>query len=110
MTDGLPPIDASAEPLSVQHGSAADKRTYQSALAFEQMLVTELAQQLAATASTPSDDGSDGSSGLMGSDPASSTYAQMLPQALSTSLMSSGGTGMALQLTQSLDPSLGAKP
>lgn len=111
---GLPPIDPSLEPASVRHGNQAAKNAYQVGLAFEQMLVDQLAQQLTATASDSggADDGSDGSddsaSGLLGSDPASSTYAQMLPQALSSGVMSAGGLGIAAQIAASIDPAIKA--
>jgi hypothetical protein len=97
------------------------KQAKQVGLAFEQMLVNQLAQQMAATASAPGDgasaDGSpaDGSSsastgGLMGSDPASSAYAQMIPSVLTSSIMSAGGTGIAQQVAQSIDPALVTDP
>jgi Rod binding domain-containing protein len=113
---GVPPIDPSLEPASVRNGSQAAKNAYQVGLAFEQMLVDQLAQQLTATASGSggSDDGSlaggDGSAGgLLGSDPASSTYAQMLPQALSSGVMSAGGLGIAAKIAASIDPAMDAK-
>ena len=84
------------------------------------MLVDQLTQELASTATgTGGDDSSDGSSsdgssddsssasGLMGGDPASSAYASMLPQTLTSSIMSGGGTGIALQIAKSIDPALG---
>lgn len=95
------------------------KQAKQAGLAFEQMLVNQLAQQMAATASTSGDgssgdgssvDGPGGSSGLMGSDPASSAYAQMIPSVLTSSLMSAGGTGIAQQVAQSIDPALVSDP
>ena len=42
----------------------------------------------------------------MGSDPASSAYASMLPQTMTSSIMAGGGTGIALQLAKSIDPAL----
>jgi hypothetical protein len=122
---GLPPIDPATEPAVIRNGSQAAKTAYQTGLAFEQILVNELAQELSQTVSAgsstdgSSSDGSttDGSSdsssgagsGLLGSDPASSMYAQMLPQALTSGIMASGGTGIALQIAKGLDPSIGAK-
>jgi hypothetical protein len=119
----LPPIDPANEPAVIRNGSQTAKNAYQTGLAFEQMLVNELATDLSQTVSAGSSsdgssDGSDDSSdstgststGLMGgSDAASSMYAQMLPQALTTSIMSSGGTGVALQIAEGIDPSIGAK-
>jgi Rod binding domain-containing protein len=116
-TSNLPPINPALEPAEIRHGGAAAQRAYQVGLAFEQVLVDQLAQQLTATTGDPSsssDSGtSDGSSsgsssGLMGSDPASSMYAQMVPQALTTGVMSAGGVGLALQLAKGIDPALNA--
>ena len=115
-TSNLPPINPALEPASVRNGNQAAKNAYQTGLAFEQVLVDQLSQQLAATAggssgdsSSDSSDGSSASSGgLMGSDPASSMYSQMLPQALSTSVMSAGGLGLAAQLAASIDPAIKA--
>jgi Rod binding domain-containing protein len=108
-------VDTALEPASVRNGDQTAKSAYQAGLAFEQLLVNQLAQQLTATASS-ADDGSDDSSdggggsagGLMGSDPASSTYAQMLPQALTTGVMSAGGLGIAAQIAASIDPAVKA--
>ena len=90
------------------------KQAKQVGLAFEQMLVNQLAQQMASTASAPgsSPDGSSSpsTSGLMGSDPASSAYAQMIPSVLTSSLMSAGGTGIAQQVAQAIDPALVSDP
>lgn len=110
----LPPINPASEPASVRNGNAQAKHAYQVGLAFEQVLVDELSQQLATTAGGSSDgssgDGSSGSSsgGLMGSDPASSMYSQMLPQALTSSVMSAGGLGIAAQIASSIDPAIKA--
>ena len=95
---------------------------YQTGLAFENVLVNELAQQLAATVpgldgSSGSDDGLGGSSddGLGGTSDDSSgssgglgAYSSLLPQTLASSIMSGGGTGIAMQLAKSIDPALGA--
>jgi Rod binding domain-containing protein len=113
---GLPPIDPSQEPSSIRNGGPKAQKAYQVALSFEQVLVDQLTQELAATATSTDGDSSDsgqdssgstGASGLMGSDPASSAYANLLPQALTTSLMSGGGLGIAQQLAQAIDPAIG---
>jgi Rod binding domain-containing protein len=114
MSFSTPPVDQSLLPASVRTGTPAQQNAYTTALAFEQMLVEQLSKELAATAQ-PRPDSSDGSdsgdsgAGLMGAgaDPASSTYAQLLPTALSTSLMSAGGLGVAQQLATSLAPQKG---
>jgi len=105
---GLPAISQAKLPASVRNGTAADKKAYTEALGFEQVLMNELAQELSKTVSDGTSDGSsDG--GLLGSDPSTSGFSSMLPQALSSSIMSGGGLGLALPIAQSLDPSLGAK-
>jgi hypothetical protein len=107
-------VDTSLEPASVRSGDQTAKSAYRAGLAFEQLLVNQLAQELTATASSPDDgsgdssDGDGGAGGLMGSDPASSTYAQMLPQALTTGVMSAGGLGIAAQIAASIDPAVKA--
>ena len=113
-TAALPVTDPLTEPASIRNGGQAAKNAYATGLGFEQMLVGELTQQMTATISgTGSDsDGlggtTDDGSGLGGasSDPAASAYSSLLPQALSSGLMSSGGTGIAMQIAQSLDPAL----
>jgi Rod binding domain-containing protein len=109
----LPPIDQANEPAAIRNGDATAKKAYQVGLSFEQVFVDQLTQELASTVSDPSGDGSSdgssdssGSSGLMGGDAASSAYANMLPQTLTSSIMSGGGTGIALQIARSLDPAL----
>jgi Rod binding domain-containing protein len=116
----LPPIDQALEPESVRNGNQAAKNAYQEGLAFEDILVNQLAQEmtqtvpgldggddgLGGTTSSDDSDGSDDSSGLDGSDSAISAYSSLLPQALTTGIMSAGGTGIALQIAQSLDPAL----
>ena len=117
---GVPPINPANEPAAIRNGDANAKQAYQVGLSFEQVLVDQLTQELASTATgtggdSSSSDGSssDGSSddsssasGLMGGDPASSAYASMLPQTLTSSIMSGGGTGIALQIAKSIDPAL----
>ncbi|MGZ4195990.1 MAG: hypothetical protein ACXVUE_15285 [Solirubrobacteraceae bacterium] len=108
----LPPIDQANEPAVIRNGDATAKKAYQVGLSFEQVFVDQLTQELASTVSDPSSTSSDGSnggngtSGLMGGDAASSAYANMLPQTLTSSIMSGGGTGIALQIARSLDPAL----
>jgi Rod binding domain-containing protein len=110
----LPAIDPATEPYSVKKGGAAAQKAYQTGLAFEDMLVNELAQTMTATVpgldggtddglggTTDSGDSGSSSSGGLGA------YSSLLPQALTSSIMSNGGTGVALQIAKSLDPSLG---
>jgi hypothetical protein len=118
----LPTIDPANEPAAVRNGDQKAKNAYETGLSFENVLVNQLAQQLAATVpgldgSSGSDDGLGGSSddGLGGtsSDSSGSTgglgaYSSLLPQTLSSAIMSGGGTGIAMQIAQSIDPALGA--
>jgi Rod binding domain-containing protein len=108
-TGGLPPINQADEPAAIRNGDADAKKAYQTGLSFEQLLVNQLTQELASTATDSSGDGSSdssGASGLMGGDAASSAYANMLPQTLTSSIMSGGGTGIAMQIAKSIDPAL----
>ncbi len=118
----LPAIDPALEPTSVRNGDSAAKKAYEEGLAFEDVLVSELAQQMSST--TGLDGSSDGLGGTTGgTDPAHSdgglggsglggsslgAYSSLLPQALTSSVMSAGGTGLALQIAQSIDPALAA--
>jgi hypothetical protein len=109
----LPPIDPALEPASVRNGNQAAKSAYQEGLAFEDILVNQLATQM--TATVPGLDGSSGGSdasgssgGLSGSGSGLGAYASLLPQALTSSVMSTGGTGIAMEIARSIDPALGA--
>jgi hypothetical protein len=110
-TAALPPIDQSTEPASVRNGDQAAKNAYQTGLAFEQMLDNELTQTLSSTISGTgsNDDGLGGTSDQSGAsaDPAASAFSSMLPNALTSGLMTGGGTGIAMQIAQSIDPALG---
>lgn len=116
----LPLIDPANEPAAIRNGDKKAKDAYQTGLAFENVLVNELSQQLAAT--VPGLDGSDdglggtsdstgaGGGGVMGGVGGGGglgAYASLLPQTLSSSIMSGGGTGIALQIAKSIDPALG---
>ena len=116
----VPVVNAAAEPAVIRGGDAAAKQAYQAGLAFEQVLIQQLGQELSQTVSAPSqtdggsgDSSSDGSSdsttGLLGGDPTNNVYSQLLPNALTSSVMSAGGTGIALQLAESIDPALRSK-
>lgn len=117
----LPPINPALEPQSVRDGNQAAKSAYQEGLAFEDILVNQLVTQMTATvpgldgSSSGSDGSSDGSSGgsaggLGGSGSGIGAYASLLPQALTSSVMSTGGTGIAMEIARSIDPALGAPP
>ncbi|HYZ81666.1 MAG TPA: hypothetical protein VE571_10375 [Solirubrobacteraceae bacterium] len=107
----LPPIDSANVPAAIRNGDSTAKKAYEVGRSFEQLLVNQLAQELAATATDSgsgdgSGDTSGGASGMMGSDSATSAYANMLPQALTSSIMAGGGTGIAMQIAKSIDPAL----
>jgi Rod binding domain-containing protein len=106
----MSPIGQANEPAAIRNGDAAAKHAYQVGTSFEQLLLDQLTQELASSVSDPSSDGSSagssGASGLMGGDSASSGYAGMLNQTLTSSIMSGGGTGIAMQIAKSIDPAL----
>jgi len=116
IASSLPTVDAANEPANIRNGNTAAKNAYQEALGFEDVLVQQLTQELASTVTSPTDDGSsdDGSGdssnssgGILGSDPSTSGFASMIPTALTQSIMSSGGLGIAAQLAQSIDTAIG---
>jgi Rod binding domain-containing protein len=116
MNTALPPINPALEPADIRNGNAQAKQAYQEALGFESVLMSQLTQELASTVSSPSDssdgsgdssDSSDSPGGILGSDPSTSAFASMIPQALTTSLISNGGVGIAAQLAQAIDPQIG---
>ena len=121
-TGSLPLIDPANEPAAIRNGDAKAKNAYETGLAFENVLVNELAQQLSAT--VPGLDGSSGGSGdglggssddgLGGTSDGSSggagglgAYSSLLPQTLTSSIMQGGGTGIAMEIAKSIDPGLG---
>jgi hypothetical protein len=117
-TSSLPPIDPANEPAAIRNGDQKAKGAYQTGMAFENVLVNELAQQLSAT--VPGLDGSDdglggtsddssaaGSTGGVGGGGGLGAYSSLLPQTLASSVMSGGGTGIAMEIAKSIDPALG---
>ena len=115
----LPPINPADLPAAVRNGDPRAKQAYTEGLEFEQVLVNQLAQTLSATANAAGDatdtsgdssDSSDsagiGGGGLLGSGSASSGFSTLVPQALSNSIMSGGGLGIAQEIAQSIDPQL----
>ena len=123
----VPVISAANEPADIRNGNSTAKKAYQEALGFEQVLVQQLTQELASTVSSSGgsslgSDGSDSSGGsggsggsgsssssggILGSDPSTSAFASLIPTALTQSIMSSGGTGIAQRLAQAIDPANG---
>ena len=110
----LPPISQSLMPADIRNGDAKAKQAYQQALGFEDMLVQQLTQQLAQTVTSSSGDGSgdssdssDSAGGMLGSDSSSNAFASLIPTTLTSSIMSSGGIGIAQQLARAIDPAIG---
>jgi Rod binding domain-containing protein len=109
----VPVVDAANEPADIRNGNSAAQKAYQEALGFEDILVQQLTQELASTVTSPADgsgssgSSSDSSGGILGSDPSTSAFASLIPTALTQSIMSSGGTGIAQQLAQGIDPAIG---
>jgi Rod binding domain-containing protein len=107
-----PAVDPATEPAAVRNGGTKAEQAYQTGLAFEQMLVSQLTQELQSSTAVDGSDGtSDGSSsGLLGnSGDSSDMLGQLLPQALSQGITSTGGLGVAAQIAASIDPALQGK-
>jgi len=105
----LPPINSALEPAWVRKGSASTRAAYDSALAFEQVLVEQLTSSLGESSAL----GGEGSANGEGSAPGSEgegpgpqlgggMLSSMLPQALSKGIIAGGGLGLAAQLTHEL--------
>jgi hypothetical protein len=114
-TASTQPINPATEPANIRNGGKKAQEAYATALQFEQVLVNQLTQQMANSTNLGSDDSADGSGSqsLLGSGPASSEIQQMLPGALTSSIMGSGGLGnLADALAAAIDPAINdpAKP
>lgn len=105
----LPIVPASAEPASVRDGSPALKRAWREGLAFEEMLLEELAQSLSATAGL----GGEGEAGEAGEaaaageatgqgSPGGPLAGALLPRTLAEGMLRGGGVGLAAQLAETL--------
>ena len=102
-TGALPVVPDTALPADVRSGSDTDKQTYKAALAFERQLLTQLLQGLDTSQDDSSDDSSDdGSSVMDGTDAATNTYKQQLPDQMSDAVINGGGTGLAENLYRAL--------
>jgi Rod binding domain-containing protein len=102
-TGALPVVPDTALPADVRSGSNDDKQTYKAALAFERQLVTQLLQGLDTSSDDSSDSSDDdGSSVLDGSDAATNTYKQQLPDQMADAVINGGGTGLAENLYRAL--------
>lgn len=87
----LPPAAAAEIPASIRREGPKATDAYAEGLAFEQVLTNELASKLSDTISGSEQSG----------------YASLIPQALTESLMAGGGTGVAREIAQAIDPALG---
>jgi Rod binding domain-containing protein len=116
---GIPGLNVADIPANVRNGNNTAKQAYTEGLAFENVLVNELSQQLSSTmyggSGTDAALPGDGSAGSDGGDSSSSgllsgagAYASMIPQALTSSIMSGGGMGIAEEFAQEIDPSINA--
>lgn len=112
-TAGIPDLNVADVPASIRNGDQTAQQAYAEGLAFEDVLVNQLSQQMSgamfggsgvdgASSTDGTDTGSD-SSGLLNG---ASAYSSLIPQALTSSIMDGGGTGMALDFAQEIDPSL----
>jgi hypothetical protein len=92
------------EPGWVRQGSAEVQKNYAAALAFEQTLVEQLAKtMLASDGLGAQGEGEAGSEeGATPSDAGSTLLSSLLPQALAGGVTSSGGFGLAAQLTRGM--------
>jgi Rod binding domain-containing protein len=118
----LPLLDPAKEPASVRNGDQQAKNAYATGVAFENVLVNELAQQLTATVpgldgsddgvggSTDSTGGSTGNTGGVGGSGGLGAYTSLLPQTFANSITSGGGAGVAMEIAKAIDPALGAPP
>jgi len=104
---GIPTLNVADIPAEIRTGGPRAMQAYSEGLAFEDMLVNELTQQLSNTmfagAQQP-DAGSDPTEATGGG--SLGAYAAFMPQALTTSIMSAGGLGVAQQIAEALDPAL----
>jgi hypothetical protein len=98
-----PVVDQASEPAWVRQGSPATKRAYQEALAFESVLVEELAGSLGngGLGGSEAGEGAGGEAGE-GSTSGEAGLSAMAPQALSGAIMGDGGLGLAAQLARGL--------
>jgi Rod binding domain-containing protein len=109
----VPVVNQALEPKWVRDGSAATQKAYASALSFEQTLVEQLSQSLTASSGLggeSSQEGESSSEGGAASSANSSELSSLLPQALSSGVMSAGGLGLAAQMTRELQGLDGAAP
>jgi Rod binding domain-containing protein len=89
---GLPPTADSALPREIRDGSAADRKAYEAAMGFEQLLVGQLVQEMTKNSSL-----------------ADGPRAGTTNDAMTDALTSAGGLGLADQLFQAMKLQEGAR-
>lgn len=99
---GLPSVSRAGEPAWVRRGSAEVQKSYAAAMAFEQTLVEQLAKTMLASDGLGGEGGAGSEEGAPPSDAGSGLLGSLLPQALAGGLASSGGFGLAAELTRGL--------
>jgi hypothetical protein len=82
----LPAIASGALPASVRNGTEQERKTYQAALGFEQVLLGELVEQIVPEGSALAD----------------GPYAGAVRDAFSAGLVASGGIGLGAQLFETM--------
>ncbi|HVR04416.1 MAG TPA: hypothetical protein VMS02_00125, partial [Solirubrobacteraceae bacterium] len=121
---GLPVTSQLREPAAVRNGSSAVKQAYSTAQGFEEMLLQQLSQSLAASSGLGGEGGEgetgagggEGEAGLGGGEEGGAAQAgggmlgSLLPQTLSEGVMRAGGLGLATQLVGALDPAAAKTP
>jgi Rod binding domain-containing protein len=105
---GSSPVAATQIPAEIRKQGARAESAYAEGLAFEQVLVSQLTRQLGQTAPDPSSGGTDASasSSLFGAGPEAGEYSPLIDQAVTQSLMASGGLGIAGEIARAIDPSI----
>ena len=111
-SSGLPVSNQALEPGWVRRGSPSTQKAYAAALSFESTLVEQLSRSLTASSGLGGEPGGEGESPAPGGEGApgaqSSPISSLLPQALTSGVMSAGGLGLAAQLTRELQGPHGA--
>lgn len=105
-------ITTAEEPAAVREGSPKAKEAYETARGFEEVLMSELSQQLVQSSGLEGQGGASEGGEEGGGEEQSSAgggmLGSLLPQTMTEAVMRSGSLGMANQLMSALDPSAAA--